>query len=214
MNKKFRMQLINKNDEDKTFSVYFSNRDRSGTFTVAEPEGELYQEELKYDSGCNIIPGDFDGDEDTDFIRQEKGDRANDNLNTFKIYFSKRDGTFTVQDPPEGFQYQVELNHNIIQIDSYGMHPQIDRGLVVHEEYPDNLTPDSIGLYDLRNKCGIDFRGYNGDYRELHSKLGPYIQNTQFEGPQIENGLLTFRGRGPGICDGILVFPVPSANVN
>jgi surface antigen len=45
----------------------------------------------------NIIPGDFNGDGKTDFIRQEKGAMDDDDIRTADIYLSNGNGTFTQQ---------------------------------------------------------------------------------------------------------------------
>jgi surface antigen len=45
----------------------------------------------------NIIPGDFNGDGKTDFIRQEKGTMDDDDIRTADLYLSNGNGTFTQQ---------------------------------------------------------------------------------------------------------------------
>jgi len=56
-------------------------------------------DEFSFDSGANVIPGDFNGDGNTDFIRQERGDWAGDSVNTFRVYYSNGDGTFDYAQP-------------------------------------------------------------------------------------------------------------------
>jgi hypothetical protein len=45
----------------------------------------------------NLILGDYNGDGKDDFIRQEKGEFANDDINTAQIFLSNGDGSFTGQ---------------------------------------------------------------------------------------------------------------------
>jgi RHS repeat-associated protein len=81
-------------------------------FAIVEPTSDpRYQTELRYDWGAYIIPGDFNGDGKTDFIRQEHGDWANDTSNNFNVYFSNGDGTFNIVTPP-GVAYQTWLSDN------------------------------------------------------------------------------------------------------
>jgi uncharacterized protein YycO len=92
------------NDTIRTVDVYFSNG--NGYFTVYTPSGNQYQESLK-GTYTNLIPGDFDGDGKTDFAKQEKNGWDDDNLSTFQLYFSKGDGTFSVQTPDLGWYGDV-----------------------------------------------------------------------------------------------------------
>lgn len=73
-------------DAINTFNIYYSNGD--GTFNVCTPIGAIYQELLRWDFGCNIIAGDYNGDGKSDFIRQEKGQWANDPYHTFTVYMT------------------------------------------------------------------------------------------------------------------------------
>ncbi len=56
-----------------------------------------------------MIPGDFNGDGRTDFIRQEYGSWATDHISTFRLYFSNGNGQFTIVDPPANSDYQKYL---------------------------------------------------------------------------------------------------------
>jgi hypothetical protein len=56
---------------------------------------ELKQEAIFNGNLTNLYAGDFNGDGKTDFIRQEKGAWANDDINMAHVFFSKGDGTFT-----------------------------------------------------------------------------------------------------------------------
>ena len=81
------------NDDDNTAHVYLANPGGDGTFTKipltddATMKGDL----------TNIIPGDYNGDGKTDFIRQEKGSWDDDDSNTAQVYLANPngDGTFT-----------------------------------------------------------------------------------------------------------------------
>ncbi|MFM6629414.1 MAG: hypothetical protein ACKPJK_09140, partial [Microcystis panniformis] len=77
-------------------------------FDIVTPEGGVYQDWLRFDHGANIIPGDFNGDGKTDFIRQEKGGWDDDTGNSFNIYFSKGDGQFDIV-TPNIYDYQNYL---------------------------------------------------------------------------------------------------------
>lgn len=108
-------------DNVDTFSVYFAKG--NGDFNIVTPVGDKYQVDLKYDAGANILPGDFNGDGLTDFLRQERGDYSKDSNNTFNVYFSKGDGYFDIV-TPSGNMYQYDLKAdegcNIIPADVNG----------------------------------------------------------------------------------------------
>nr|NCS40427.1 hypothetical protein [Microcystis aeruginosa BS13-10] len=74
-------------------------------FDIVTPQGDVYQWWTKFDDGANIIPGDFNGDGKTDFIRQEKNAWDNESINNFNIYFSRGDGYFDLV-TPQGDIYQ------------------------------------------------------------------------------------------------------------
>ncbi|MBE9091474.1 VCBS repeat-containing protein, partial [Microcystis aeruginosa LEGE 11464] len=84
-------------DTIASFQIYISRGD--GYFDIITPEGGVYQDWLRFDYGANIIPGDFNGDGKTDFIRQEKGGWDDETSNSFNIYFSKGDGKFDIITP-------------------------------------------------------------------------------------------------------------------
>jgi len=111
-------------DTDWSFQVYFSNG--NGSFNIAKPTGAVYQTNLRYDPGVNIIPGDYNGDGMTDFIRQEKGDLDNDTNLSFQVYFSKGDGNFDIVTSPntDGWNPQEQNRYdpgcNIIPADFNG----------------------------------------------------------------------------------------------
>lgn len=98
------------NDTVNSFNVYLSTG--NGNFNIVTPVGNEYQSDLRYDPGCNILPGDFNGDGLTDFLRQEKNEAAkNDDINTFNVYFSRGDGYFNIV-TPQGYQYQYQLKYD------------------------------------------------------------------------------------------------------
>ncbi|MEH2242943.1 FG-GAP repeat domain-containing protein, partial [Nostoc sp.] len=78
-------------DDLLTAQVYLSNGD--GTFS-SQPLTDS-----TIDSGdlTNLIVGDYNGDGKDDFIRQEKGAYAVDDLLTAQVYLSNGDGTFSSQ---------------------------------------------------------------------------------------------------------------------
>ena len=94
-------------DQSHTFQVYFATSTK-GVFNVVEPPGAEYQNDLKWDGGATLIPGDYNGDGKTDFIRQEQGAWDDDDNKTFSVYFSRGDGTFDVV-YPVGADYQARL---------------------------------------------------------------------------------------------------------
>lgn len=116
-------------DDDHNLQIYLSRG--GGQWTLAEPHQyqpngvDLIQNDMNYDPGAFVIPGDYNGDGLTDFIRQEHGDWGNaDYLNTFRVYFSDGVGGFDMFQPI-GAEYQVELrgdDYEIIPIDYNGDH--------------------------------------------------------------------------------------------
>ena len=105
-------------DNDNTFRVYLSNGDR--TFTKVDGNS-TDNAELKGSHEVNgkirgalIIPGDFNGDGKTDFIRQEFGEWARpDTIKTFAVYLSNGNGTFSRTIPNgDDYQYWLKGTHN------------------------------------------------------------------------------------------------------
>ena len=86
-----------KNDETvQTATVYLSTGD--GTFTSVSVGNAASPLPADY---TNIIVGDFTGDGNFDFIRQEKGTWAtSEDVNTATLFVSAGDGTFTTIDLP------------------------------------------------------------------------------------------------------------------
>lgn len=90
-------------DADGLFlRVFLSNGD--GQFRLVADRSSSFQNENmgKYQ---NTILGDFNGDGKTDFLRQEKGSRANDDVNTFSTWLSRGDGTFLKVALPSAYQH-------------------------------------------------------------------------------------------------------------
>lgn len=110
---------------NKTFQVLFSSGATAGnnfSFQAVTPTGGGYGN-LSYAPGALIIPGDYNGDGKTDFIRQERGGWALDTFNSFNIYLSIGDGFFHILTPPGSiFQDSLrsEQGANIIPLDYNG----------------------------------------------------------------------------------------------
>lgn len=88
------------NEPGIMFNVFFSTG-TNGDFDVVTPTGVGYGWVLRGDY-VEIIPGDFNGDGKTDFIRRELADWALDYHMTFGVYYSKGDGTFDIYYPGQG----------------------------------------------------------------------------------------------------------------
>jgi Ca2+-binding RTX toxin-like protein len=84
-------------DLESSFQIYFSRGD--GLFDIATPSGGVYQDWLRFDYGSNIIPGDFNGDGKTDFIRQDKDQWDDDTINSINVYFSTGGEYFDIVTP-------------------------------------------------------------------------------------------------------------------
>ena len=104
------------NDRD-TFQIYYSRG--NGYFDMVQPNNNAYQHDLRFDDGALIIPGDFNGDGKTGFIRQEQGNwAATDTTQTFQLYLSHLDDShYSNNNPfsirtPSGNVYQNELRLN------------------------------------------------------------------------------------------------------
>ena len=90
------------NDQFNTARVSFSNG--NGTFRLVDIPNAT---DLN-GNYTNLVVGDFNGDGKDDFIRQEKGNWANDQFNTARVSFSNGDGTFRLVDIPNA----TDLNGN------------------------------------------------------------------------------------------------------
>jgi YD repeat-containing protein len=78
-------------------STQLTYQSAAGTqFNVVEPAGWTYQDSLRYDPGAVLLPGDYNGDGKTDFLRQERGNWGADAVNNLWVYFSNGDGTFNI----------------------------------------------------------------------------------------------------------------------
>ncbi|WP_158501855.1 RHS repeat-associated core domain-containing protein [Vitiosangium sp. GDMCC 1.1324] len=94
------------NDNVNTFNVLFSMG--NGQFNFVTPNESFYQSEMGYDPGVNIIPGDYNGDGVSDFLRQERASYDDDDAHSFDVLFSRRDGYFN-RVIPSGGMYQYDL---------------------------------------------------------------------------------------------------------
>ncbi|MBK8256962.1 MAG: VCBS repeat-containing protein [Polyangiaceae bacterium] len=108
-------------DDDSSHQIQIYFADSALNFSMLEPHKfvannwDQVQYDLKSDGGSRIIPGDFNGDGITDFIRQEHGGWATDNNETFRVYFSDgRAGVEVVS--PVGSEYQYELRGDFAEI--------------------------------------------------------------------------------------------------
>lgn len=97
------------NNDKMTFHVFFSRGD--GNFWFVYSPTDKYQARLRYDDGASIIPGDFNGDGRTDFVRQERKGWASDTIDSFSIFYSRGDGTFDIV-TPQGAVYQDLLRQD------------------------------------------------------------------------------------------------------
>ena len=83
-----------------------------------DPEAGTFKKILLTDSVdmkgdlTNIIPGDYNGDGKTDFIRQEKGSWDDDDKNTAQVYLAdpNSDGTFTKKDLTDYIDMKGDLH--------------------------------------------------------------------------------------------------------
>lgn len=104
-------------DYELSFQIYYSNGD--GTFRIfmpgVEEEQDLYQDSLRYDPGAIIVPGDYNGDGKTDFIRQETAEWGQDNKTTFKVFLADRDNAFKVIQP--GMEFSTDPYQGDMKLD-------------------------------------------------------------------------------------------------
>jgi hypothetical protein len=80
------------NDNNGMAQVFLSNG--NGTFTQ---KADLSNPGIFNGNNTNLMVGDFNGDGKDDFLRQEKGDWANDNIGMAQVFLSNGDGTFSQQ---------------------------------------------------------------------------------------------------------------------
>ncbi|MGK7898689.1 MAG: FG-GAP-like repeat-containing protein, partial [Xenococcus sp. (in: cyanobacteria)] len=91
------------NDNVRTADIFFS--DGSGSFSrIGLPENFDIKGDL-----TNLHVGDFNGDGFDDFLRQEKGQRDDDNFRTAEIFFSNGNGNFLTSNLPENFDLKGDL---------------------------------------------------------------------------------------------------------
>jgi|GEM_PF-1716168 len=97
------VQIFGTDDRTGNPPLTFAYTQKAGNLQLVQPgigqAGDPYQEWLRSDKGATIIPGDFNGDGRTDFIRQENGEWAKDNQNTFQIYYSNGTADFRIVSP-------------------------------------------------------------------------------------------------------------------
>ncbi|MCR9143302.1 MAG: FG-GAP-like repeat-containing protein [bacterium] len=117
-------------DSSNTFMVYFSKG--NGDFKIVTPPNQTfnqttgaytYQDSMRFDSGVNLIPGDFNGDGKTDLLRQEKGGWGEDAVNTVQVCLSLGNGRFSVVTQNEAIvqnSLRTEFTHQIIPLDYNG----------------------------------------------------------------------------------------------
>ncbi len=99
---------------DITFNVFFSTGN-GGNFNIVTPTGPEYGSVMRGDK-VDLIPGDFNGDGKTDFIRREKSDWDDDYSLSFGVYYSRGDGYFDVSYPGSfvaGDIYQDQLRADV-----------------------------------------------------------------------------------------------------
>ncbi|GAB4532484.1 MAG: hypothetical protein Tsb0014_16970 [Pleurocapsa sp.] len=94
------------NDNVGTAHVYISSED--GNFS----RQELTDYSRMKGDLTNLIVGDFNGDGKDDFIRQEKGDWDNDNVDSAEVYISNGDGSFS----KNSLAYQENLKGDVTNI--------------------------------------------------------------------------------------------------
>ncbi|WP_168121263.1 PA14 domain-containing protein [Paenibacillus sp. HB172176] len=150
------------NDDRATFQVYFATDQTTedGTFDIVTPSGSAYQHALKYDDGAYIIPGDFNGDGKTDFIRQEHGSWGKDDSNSFHVFFATnqtaKDGTFHIV-KPSGDAYQKYLSGNgaNIILGDFNCDGKMD---FIRQEYGgwDNDDKGTFQMYFATNQTEVD----------------------------------------------------------
>ncbi|MCR9145078.1 MAG: FG-GAP-like repeat-containing protein [bacterium] len=102
-------------DHGQDFVIYFSNFvGQAGDFDDYAPTGNGMANSSSLfhggtdggNSGAYIIPGDFNGDGRTDFIRQEWGPWAENEDKNFEVYFSLGDGEFRREYSGNGSNFQ------------------------------------------------------------------------------------------------------------
>jgi RHS repeat-associated protein len=197
------------NDASMTFSLYLANdnTDVDGTFDILYPSGNAYQYDLKSDNGAKIIPGDFNGDGRTDFIRQEHGSWDDDSNNTFKIYFATAntavDGTFDIK-TPVGSDYQDHLksdgtdNGGVIIIP--GDFNGDGRTDFMHQQ-KGSWDDDAISTF--RVYLATDNTSVDGTFNILEPQGDAYQVDLRHDGINDDNGVLLITGdfNGDGKTD-------------
>ncbi|HEY9669127.1 MAG TPA: matrixin family metalloprotease [Coleofasciculaceae cyanobacterium] len=95
-------------DDILTAQIYLSNG--NGTFSSQL----LTDYTIMKGDLTNLIVGDYNGDGRDDFIRQEKGAYAVDDILTAQIYLSNGNGTFTNQDLNDSYRMKGDLTNLIL----------------------------------------------------------------------------------------------------
>ncbi len=152
-------------DDSLTFQIYLSKGD--GTFAVFTPSDATYQRYLRTDLGANVITGDFDGDGQADFVRQERNQLDNDTVNTFGVFRNPHQRPDFLVQIDEGHGLRTQITYEpITNPDVYtrGAHATrspmyVVASYVQHDRYRDQTSREFSYTYEDA-RFGANGRGF------------------------------------------------------
>ncbi len=198
---------FSRNLPNSMFNVYFSTG-YNGEFTVVTPQGNLFGATLdgRY---VDLIPGDFNGDGKTDFLRRERDSGYAEYNHTVDVYYSLGDGTFSVYTPGQAAPNDIHqdlLRKNVMVYvpGSLGLTPGSCR--IIPGDFNGDGKTDFIrqaagswSVVDPANTFSVYFStGANGIFEKVTPTGNDYHGET-FNGDSVE--IIPFDYNGDGKTD-------------
>lgn len=176
----------------------------NGEFNIVTPQGSLYA--AMNGKNVDIIPGDFNGDGKTDFLRREKGEGNQDFIHSFDVFYSQGDGTFAIHTP--GQPVQFDIYQDLLRSNLWWMPPGSSTVLpgtvrIVPGDFNGDGKTDFIrqaagawSLADPANTFSVYFStGVNGTFEKV-TPTGPEYYGEAFNGTSVEIIPLDYNGDG------------------
>lgn len=163
------------NEPQIAFNVFFSTGNQ-GNFNIVTPQGAAYGLNLRADY-VDFVPGDYNGDGKTDFIRREKSSWGTDLVYNFGVFYSRGDGYFDAYYPGAGASgdiYQDLLRTRFVGY-SYKSDTRYNESKIIPGDFNGDGKTDFIRLqvgYWTGTNPGNNFnlylsKGKNGEFERI-----------------------------------------------